>query len=52
VVVIGQLAQFTRIEGLPLGLVLGLLATGEQHAGAVEQLPLPLARLDRVASQG
>jgi hypothetical protein len=33
---------------LHLLLVLGLLAPGEQLAGAVQELPLPLAYLDRV----
>jgi len=33
---------------LPLLFVLGLLAPGEQLTGAVQQLALPLAHLDRV----
>jgi len=35
--------------GLPLLLVLALLTSGEQLAGTIEQLPLPLTDLDRVA---
>jgi len=34
--------------GLPLLLVLGVLAPAEQLAGSVQQLPFPLAQLDRV----
>jgi len=34
--------------GLPVLLVLGLLVPGEQLAGSVQKLPLPLAHLDRV----
>ena len=34
--------------GLPLLLVLALLAAGEQLAGTIQQLPLPLAHLDGV----
>jgi len=37
---------------LPLILVLSLLAPDEQLAGCIEQLPLPLAHLNRVAPQG
>ena len=34
--------------GLPLVLVLALLAPGEKLAGTIEKLPLPLTHLDRV----
>lgn len=43
-----DLLEQLRLLGLPFLLVLGLLASGEQLAGAIQQLPLPLAHLDRV----
>lgn len=43
-----DLLKQLRLLGLPLLLVLGLLAPGEQLAGTVQQLLLPLADLDRV----
>ncbi len=47
-----DLLEQLRFLGLPLLLVLGLLTPCEQLAGAVEQLPLPLTDLDRVAPRG
>ena len=43
-----DLLEQLRLLGLPLVLVLSLLAPDEQLAGSIEQLPLPLAHLDRV----
>ena len=43
-----DLLEQLGLFGLPLLIVLGLLAPGEQLAGAVQQLTLPLTHLDRV----
>jgi len=43
-----DLLEQLSLLGLPLLLVLGVLAPAEQLAGSVQQLPLPLAHLDRV----
>jgi hypothetical protein len=43
-----NLLEQLSLFGLPLLLVLGLLAPGEQLAGSVQELPLPLIHLDRV----
>jgi len=43
-----DLLEQLSLLGLSLLLVLALLAPGEQLAGAIEELPLPLAHLDRV----
>ena len=43
-----HLLEQLGLLGLALILVLALLAPGEQLAGTIEQLPLPLAHLDRV----
>ena len=41
-----DLLEQLSLLGLPLVLVLSLLAPDEQLAGSIEQLPLPLAHLD------
>jgi hypothetical protein len=41
-----DLLEQLSLLGLPLVLVLSLLAPDEQLAGPIEQLPLPLAHLD------
>jgi len=43
-----DLLEQLRLFGLSLLLLLALLAPGEQLAGAVQQLPFPLADMDRV----
>ena len=43
-----DLLEQLSLLGRPLLHVLGFLAPGEQLAGSVQQLPLPLAHLDRV----
>jgi len=43
-----DLLEQLSLLGLTLLLVLGVLAPAEQPAGSVQQLPLPLAHLDRV----
>jgi len=45
---LADLLEQLGLFGLAFLLVLALLASGEQHAGAIEKLPLPLAHLDRV----
>ena len=47
-----DLLEHLSLLGLPLVLVLSLLAPDEQLAGSIEQLPLPLAHLDWVAPEG
>ena len=43
-----DLLEQLRLLGLPLLLALGLLPSREELAGAVQELSLPLAHLDRV----
>ena len=45
---LADLLEQLSLLGLALLLVLALLTPGEQIAGAIEQLPLPLAHLNRV----
>ena len=45
---LADLLEQLCLLGLPFLFALALLAPGEQVAGAVQQLPLPLAHLDRV----
>jgi len=47
-----DLLEQLSLLGLPLVLVLALLPAGEKLAGSIQQLPPPLAHLDRVAPRG
>jgi hypothetical protein len=47
-----DLLQQLRFLGLTVFIVLGLHSSGEEFPGAIQQLPLPLADLDRISPRG